>query len=309
MYLTLRPFNPSIRRLEFHEVPPRAIRKALAVLRGIAEPLVLAQIVRRVADRWVGFALSQHLQKKFGSRYLSAGRVQTPVLGWVIAREEERRRKKGLIVATLGGTEVRFELEDPGEARAVFARLGEVRAEGVREAEEGLSPPQPFTTGTLLVEASRILWLPPGRAMALSQALFEAGLITYHRTDSPRVSDAGLALARRCISEAFGEEFVRPRRFGEGGAHECIRPRGPSLPRTCGNSSSPGGWSSRTPGGVAALRAHLAPVPRLPDARGAGAEVFLAVLPGRVRGGAGFRRGDRGARLRSRLPRPRGRTP
>ena len=230
VYLALRPFASTIARVEFHEVTPRAIREALASPREISAPLVRAQVVRRIADRWVGFSLSQHLQGRFGSRNLSAGRVQTPVLGWVIAREEERRRKKGLIVASLGGFEVRFELDDPQEARAVFARLREMRVERVRETVEMVSPPSPFSTGTLLVEASRALRLPPGTTMSLAQALFEAGLITYHRTDSVRVSDTGLSLARRYIAEAFGEEYARPRRFGEGGAHECIRPARPLPP-------------------------------------------------------------------------------
>lgn len=227
VYLALRPLNPRVLRAEFHEVTPRAIREALDSTREIAEPLVRAQIVRRVADRWVGFSLSRHLQARFGSRNLSAGRVQAPVLGWVIAREEERRKRKGLIVASLGGVEVRFELGDPTAARKIFTRLAETEVKQVYENEEELSPPPPFTTGALLVEASRALGLPPGRAMSLAQELFEAGLITYHRTDSARVSDAGVMLARRIIADLYGEEFFRPRRFGEGGAHECIRPTRP----------------------------------------------------------------------------------
>ena len=230
LYLALRPFNAAIRRVEFHEVTPRAIREALASPREVAAPLVSAQIVRRVADRWVGFSLSQHLQARFGSRNLSAGRVQTPVLGWVIAREEERRRRKGLIVAALGRAEVRFEFDAPAEAREVFARIREMRVERVREIEETVAPPPPFSTSTLLIEAARGLRLPPGKTMALAQALFEAGLITYHRTDSTRVSDAGLSLARRYIAEAFGEDYVQTRRFGEGGVHECIRPTRPLPP-------------------------------------------------------------------------------
>lgn len=230
VFLALRPFNPRISRVEFHEVTPRAIQEALNSPRGIHEPLVQAQIVRRVADRWVGFSLSQHLQARFGSRNLSAGRVQTPVLGWVIAREEERRRHKCLIVASLGEVEIRFELDDPETGRRLFEKLDEAEVEWVRESVEEFPPPPPFTTSTLLVEASRQLKLPPGRTMSLAQSLFEAGLITYHRTDSTRVSDAGISLARRIISELYGEELFKPRRFGEGGAHECIRPTRPIPP-------------------------------------------------------------------------------
>jgi reverse gyrase len=89
----LRPFVKSIRRMEFHEVTKKAIIKSLKELRYIDENKVKAQVVRRVSDRWVGFEFSQRLWSALGKNWLSAGRVQTPVLGWIIQREKEYKQK------------------------------------------------------------------------------------------------------------------------------------------------------------------------------------------------------------------------
>ncbi|RLG47811.1 MAG: reverse gyrase, partial [Thermoproteota archaeon] len=202
-------------RAEFHEVTKRAIGEALRNLHEIDEKRVRAQIVRRVEDRWIGFELSTLLQRVFGKKNLSAGRAQTPTLGWIIeAYSKSRKRKKVWIVAG-DGFSLRTEEELPtGVTRAVVRE--------VSSSVEEVPPPPPFTTDSMLREASRVLKMEAYRAMSIAQDLFELGLITYHRTDSPRVSDAGLRVAR----EVLGEEFT-PRRWGEGGAHEGIRPTKP----------------------------------------------------------------------------------
>lgn len=204
-------------RAEFHEVTKRAISEALRELHSVSEPRVKAQIVRRVEDRWIGFELSQELQRVFGDRNLSAGRAQTPALGWIIERYREHRRKREVTLVVAGDL-LRLRMEgrvgEPGPTR--------VRVTLVGEEETEVPPPPPFTTDEMLREASRVLRLGARETMALAQGLFEAGLITYHRTDSTRVSDAGLRVAR----EYLGGEFS-PRRWGEGGAHECIRPTKP----------------------------------------------------------------------------------
>lgn len=79
--------------MEFHEVTKRAILNSLKEFRDVNENLVKAQVVRRISDRWVGFELSQLIQKVFSRNYLSAGRVQTPVLGWVIERAKEHNKR------------------------------------------------------------------------------------------------------------------------------------------------------------------------------------------------------------------------
>jgi len=101
--------------------------------------------------------------------------------------------------------------------------------ERLEERVEEKNPPPPFTTDTLLAESSRQGFSVP-RAMELAQDLFEAGYITYHRTDSTRVSPEGMALAKRLVEARFGPRYVRLRPWGEGGAHEAIRPARPMTP-------------------------------------------------------------------------------
>ncbi len=208
------PFAQGVVRAEFHEVTRPAIERALREARDLDEGLVEAQMVRRIEDRWLGFELSGFVTRLFGqggNRTYSAGRVQSPVLGWIVERTLEARKKK------LVGVDPRYgiTIESPPSARL------EVQVES-EMVEEERSPPPPYTTDTMLADASRILRLTVGEAMSLAQNLFEAGLITYHRTDSTRVSDKGLQVARLFLKDKFV-----PRRWGKGGAHECIRPTKP----------------------------------------------------------------------------------
>ncbi len=225
--LLLRAYNSNIRRMEFHEVTKKAIRKAIRESRDFDLNLVKAQILRRVADRWVGFEFSKLLQKAFGKQWLSAGRVQTPVLGWIIQREREYRQKVYKIVVPLddgGRLRVDWSFESKEEAHTFYSMLSQIRVELIEERQELKNPPPPFSTDTMLKSASDIYrWSLP-KTMSLAQTLFELGYITYHRTDSTRVSDYGIGLAKEYISEEFGEEYFHARVWGEGGAHECIRP-------------------------------------------------------------------------------------
>ncbi len=228
--LNLLPFNQHIYRGEFHEVTPRAFREAIQHPRDVNEDLVKAQILRRIADRWVGFSLSERLQRYFRLRSLSAGRVQTPVLGWVIHREQERKKKVGLISVEINGLKLSFRIDDVEHARKVYEGLDHAKIEVTGEEERELNPRPPFNTGEMLRASSDLLGFSAQKTMSLAQDLFEKGLITYHRTDSTRVSDAGFRVASEFIKENYGEDFLRLRRWGEGGAHECIRPTRPLPP-------------------------------------------------------------------------------
>ena len=200
-----------IKRAEFHEVTRRAVLKALENLRDINENLVKSQIVRRIEDRWIGFVLSQKLWDVFNNRNLSAGRAQTPVLGWIIDRyKESRKRKKIAIIRDLD-----LVLEHDKKEFEVEIRL-------VEDREEERTPLPPYTTDAMLRDANAILKLSAKETMQIAQELFENGVITYHRTDSTRVSDVGLRVAK----EYLGEDFVAREWFAEG-AHECIRPTRP----------------------------------------------------------------------------------
>ena len=199
----------TIRRAEFHEVTKRAVEAALRSPREVDVRLVEAQMVRRIEDRWIGFCLSQRLWEVFGSRNLSAGRAQTPVLGWIIQRAKESRERVTVgVVRELG---LRIEGLEREEVELDIRLL--------QEGWEERTPLPPYTTDALLRDANALLRMPAGRAMRLAQELFESGLITYHRTDSTRVSEAGAAVAK----EFLGEEF-QDRRWHAEGAHECIRP-------------------------------------------------------------------------------------
>ena len=241
--ITLAPFAKSIRRMEFHEVTRKAILRALEELRGIDINMVEAQIARRVEDRWIGFALSDYLRIRIALlarkvvKTLSAGRVQTPTLGYVVRRHylHDVTESKYL--------RLQLQLPDSGRGSSVyisrdaidgFEKLErreehEVVLELVEEEDVELLPPPPFTTDELLVEASTRFRMSVERVMAIAQQLFEMGLITYHRTDSTRVSDAGIAVARQYLESAGMSNLFKPRSWTRGvvGAHECIRPTRP----------------------------------------------------------------------------------
>ena len=230
LLISLRPFQEKIRRLEFHEVTFRALRQALAQPRDFDLARVRAQLARRVADRWVGFSLSRFLWSVFNRRGLSAGRVQTPVLGWVIERAREASRKRYHLSFRLGGRTFRVEVERRRRAKILLQALEEGRLSFriIREEEEEEPAPPPFTTDTVLEEAHHRLGFSSRRTMQLLQQLFENGLITYHRTDSTRVSEVGrFQVARPYLEATLGPEFFQPRGWGEGGAHEAIRPTRP----------------------------------------------------------------------------------
>jgi reverse gyrase len=222
----IKPFNPNIYRLEFHEVTRRALLSALQAKRGVNVNLVEAQLLRRIEDRWIGFELSRKLWECFGSRWLSAGRVQTPVLGWIIERTSEYRKKRTLIRIRLGEN-LYIDLLEPGNAEGILREweAGRLRA-NVRtlgEEEATVNPLPPYTTDSLLRDASAYLKLSAANVMRVAQGLFEAGLITYHRTDATTVSQVGISIAREYLSKIDPSLFT-PRTYRVEGAHECIRP-------------------------------------------------------------------------------------
>ncbi len=241
VYMMLRPYVSNIVRIEFHEVTKKAIIDAIMNPRTINLSMVEAQLVRRIEDRWIGFGLSQIVQEKFGRRTLSAGRVQTPVLGWIIERYDESRKDKVYSVTITLSNGVKLRLNIPpsnedlirtlraihrskpvdSEVKVVVTKVGE-------EVEE-LNPMPPYTTDALLRDSANILGLSVEQTMAIAQELFESGLITYHRTDSTRVSTVGIGIAKEYISEKVGSGYFVGRAWGgkEVGAHECIRPTRP----------------------------------------------------------------------------------
>ena len=227
IYCSLYPVNNKIERLEFHEITKRAFLQAINNRRKVDTRLVEAQIVRRIEDRWIGFELSQKLWRRFRNYRLSAGRVQTPVLGWIIERVNEARKKRTVLSARLSNG-LRVSIENPSlpfPAQELQKRIKELRAkiEGLSSEERTIHPPPPYTTDMLLRDASAKLNFSASKTMMLAQDLFEMGLCTYHRTDSTTVSTVGINLAKDYIQERYPSLFV-PRKYLKEGAHECIRP-------------------------------------------------------------------------------------
>ena len=234
--LLLSPYANKIRRIEYHAVTLAEIRKALKNPRNLDIRRVEAQLVRRILDRWVGFAFSHLLWKirNIKSKFFaySAGRVQTPVLSWVIDRFNEYRRNRVYMYMVTLSNGYTLTMEEGDIPREEWDALKgkEVKVIVEEEKEEVINPLPPYTTASFLKDISAQLKMSSTEAMRILQELFEAGLITYHRTDSTRVSPEGINVAKEYVRNAFGDlSLFQPRKWGEAeeGAHECIRPTMP----------------------------------------------------------------------------------
>ncbi len=229
------------KRIVFHEITKNAILQAIDNPRSIDMNIVNAQQARRVLDRLVGFELSPILWKKIKPA-LSAGRVQSVAVRLIAEREreiqqfipEEYYRTVGDFSTTEGvafKAELNERLSDEGSARSLLEQCREsaFKVESVDKKPAKRSPAPPFTTSTLQQEASRRLGMPVSRVMSIAQKLYEAGLITYMRTDSLNLSTQAIAAIKQEIIKDFGEEYLHVRNYkttskGAQEAHEAIRP-------------------------------------------------------------------------------------
>jgi DNA topoisomerase-1 len=235
------------RRVTFNEITKKAVTEAFANPRSIDMALVDAQQARRAVDRIVGYKLSPLLWRNVGPN-LSAGRVQSAALFLVVEREREIRAFTAVEywdltakLATKAGEELtalypvgekeKFSLGDEATAQALRDRVqpGPWTVTGVRKSERRRKPPAPFKTSTLQQAASSKLGFPTWKTMKLAQGLYEAGHITYMRTDSTNLSNDALGEIGRVVEAEFGKEFHEARKFtakskGAQEAHEAIRP-------------------------------------------------------------------------------------
>ncbi len=229
--LLLKPYVKNIFRIEFHEITRKAIIKALANPRNINRFLVEAQVVRRVEDRWIGFELSRRLWGVFGKHWLSAGRVQTPVLGWIIKQHKKWKASRRLFAEYIleGGLKVRFDYDVYFDKSLIkeYVKNGALILIKTTFIEK-INPPPPYTTNTLLSELTSKYRLDAQFAMRILQDLFESGFITYHRTDSTHVSNAGFEIAKEYVLNTLKyNDLIKLRSWGAEGTHECIRPTKP----------------------------------------------------------------------------------
>lgn len=229
------------KRIVFHEITKTAILKAIDNPREINYDLVNAQQARRVLDRLVGYELSPVLWRKVKGG-LSAGRVQSVAVRLIVEREREIQNFKPVATYSISAeftneTGKTFKAKLPRnfntkkEAEDFLAKnIGSIYKVAELETKPAKkSPAAPFTTSTLQQEAARKLYLPVGITMQLAQRLYEAGLITYMRTDSVNLSNEAMNAAQAEITKSYGKEFSKPRNFvtkskGAQEAHEAIRP-------------------------------------------------------------------------------------
>ncbi|MBD5265704.1 MAG: type I DNA topoisomerase [Bacteroides sp.] len=237
--LGLKPENT--KRIVFHEITKNAILNAIEQPRDIDLHLVDAQQARRVLDRLVGFELSPVLWKKIKPA-LSAGRVQSVAVRLIVDRENEINAftsepyyRVTALFNIPGHGQLRAELSkrlpDEESAREFLeaCRKSVYTVTDINVKPLRKSPAPPFTTSTLQQEAGRKLGFTVSQTMMIAQKLYEAGFITYMRTDSLNLSQLAISSISKLITDELGEEYLKVRRYhtnskGAQEAHEAIRP-------------------------------------------------------------------------------------
>jgi DNA topoisomerase-1 len=233
--------NKETKRIVFSEITKSAITRAIENPRKVNRNLVDAQQARRVLDRLVGYELSPVLWKKVKPS-LSAGRVQSVTVRLVVEREREIQNFKitdffrvvGVFQLSKGKSfkaEVssRFKSYEEAKQFIVECEKSNYSIKDLVKKPATKSPAAPFTTSTLQQEASRKLGFSVAQTMLVAQKLYEAGKITYMRTDSVNLSDTAVNGAKDYITKTYGAEFSNPKKYsskskGAQEAHEAIRP-------------------------------------------------------------------------------------
>ncbi len=228
-------------RIVFHEITKNAILKAVENPRDINYNLVNAQQARRVLDRLVGYELSPVLWRKVKGG-LSAGRVQSVAVRLIVEREREIENFETTASYRVGAEFLNTEgfkfkaklpknLETKKEAESLLDSCKDATftISDLQKKPASKKPAAPFTTSTLQQEASRKLGFPVAKTMMIAQRLYEAGLITYMRTDSVNLSQEALNQTKDAIISNYGDSYSKPRNYstkakGAQEAHEAIRP-------------------------------------------------------------------------------------
>lgn len=232
-------------RIEFNEITKNAVKKAVQKPRVVNQALVNAQQARRILDRLVGYKLSPLLWKKV-KKGTSAGRVQSVALKIIVDKEREIRafvpedyylmyakleKNEDILIAKFYGDKSgKIELKDEKQVNKIIKAIDNKQYEviDIKKSERKKNPPAPFTTSSLQQEASRKLGFSVKKTMMVAQKLYESGYITYMRTDSTRLSEDAMKMAKEYITKKFGKEYYLNREFkakdSAQDAHEAIRP-------------------------------------------------------------------------------------
>ncbi len=240
LYQVLELSPEKTKRIVFHEITKSAIQDAIKTPRSIDINLVNAQQARRILDRLVGFELSPVLWRKIKPS-LSAGRVQSAAVRLIVEREREIINFKSTSSYKVTGTftngkeefraDLSKKLNKHEEAKKLLenCKTASFKVNEVTKKPSKKHPAPPFTTSTLQQEASRKLGYSVSRTMTIAQKLYEAGKITYMRTDSVNLSNAAIASASDVVENEFGSKYKKTRKYttkskGAQEAHEAIRP-------------------------------------------------------------------------------------
>lgn len=237
-------------RITFHEITKSALQAAIAKPRTVDMDMVSSQQARQTLDMLVGYDLSDIVRKKVpGAK--SAGRVQSPALRLIVEKEREIEKFASKSTFKVAGKfsnqnanvtdpesseifEANLEkstLKDADEVKSLFNSLAPAvfSVANIGQTEGTKANPVPFTTAALQIEANSRLGYSAKTTMSAAQGLYQAGLITYHRTDSLNLSGEAIAAISNYIKQTFGENYVQVRRFhtkdaSAQEAHEAIRP-------------------------------------------------------------------------------------
>jgi DNA topoisomerase-1 len=250
---TLKLDPKNTKRITFNEITKAAVTRAIENPRQIDINLVNAQQARRVLDRIVGFELSPVLWKKVKPS-LSAGRVQSVTVRLIVEREREIEKFNSTAsfkvygYFAINGNSFRAELsksfakEADAEAFLEKCKAAQFTVGDLEKKPAKRTSAPPFTTSTLQQEASRKLGFSVLRTMSVAQKLYEAGYITYMRTDSVNLSDFAMANAKEAVINIYGAEYCNPKRYktkdaGAQEAHEAIRPANFNVQKAGGDAS------------------------------------------------------------------------
>jgi DNA topoisomerase-1 len=239
------------RRITFTEITKSALQNAVNNSRDIDMHLVDAQQARRVLDRLVGYKLSPFLWKKV-FKGLSAGRVQSVAVRLIVDREreikafkpaeywtvgvnlEEKEVQFPAYIKEIGGLKIgKMDIKNQDDAKKIASDLENAQYEisHIEQKKINKYPSPPFTTSTLQQEASYRLYFSAKQTMMIAQHLYEAGMITYMRTDSLNISQEAISSIRKHVADNFGEDYLpespkiyKAKSKGAQEAHEAIRP-------------------------------------------------------------------------------------
>lgn len=240
LYETLDLAKKETKRITFNEITKTAVLASIEKPREINQELVNAQQARRVLDRLVGFELSPVLWRKVKPS-LSAGRVQSVAVRLIVEREKEILAFENKSFFRVNGAflkgkekiscELNKQFDDQKDVQNFLAKIADLdfSVQDVNMKPAVKSPTAPFTTSTLQQEASLKLGFSVSRTMGVAQRLYEAGKITYMRTDSVNLSDTAIEGAKTEILRAYGKEYSNPKKYVSKNsnaqeAHEAIRP-------------------------------------------------------------------------------------